>query len=236
MIDDIDKSKPEVIVDVIVAQVRRDRVRQMGILPPQNATVALQGNGATTSTGSGSTTTTTGGNLNFNSLQHLNTTNYSVTIDPVHAQLLFSDSNTKIPDNPRIRAADGIKASLKIGDRIPVAAGSFGTPLGIGTGVGALGVNTQFQYLDVGVNIDITPHVHPDHEISLKLTLDISNQTGTSTIGAINQPIISRRFAEQEIRLRDGEMNLLGGILEDQVTINSSGTPILSQIPILKYL
>src|SRR5437763_264375 len=234
MIDDIDKSKPEVIVDVIVAQVRRDRVRQMGILPPQNATVALQGTGAATS-GSGSTTTTSS-NLNFNSLQHLNSTNYAVTIDPVHAQLLFSDTNTKILENPRIRIADGIKASLKIGDRIPVATGSFGTPLGIGTGVGALGVNTQFQYLDVGVNIDITPHVHPDNEISLKLTLDISNQTGTSTIGGISQPIISRRGVDHEIRLKDGEMNLLGGILEDQVTDNHSGTPILGQIPILRYL
>lgn len=237
MIDDIDKSKPEVIVDVVVAQVRRDKVRQMGILPPQNATVALQGsNVSSTGTGTGGTTTTTGTGLNFNTLQHLNSTNYAVTIDPVHAELLFSDSNTKILENPRIRAADGIKASLKIGDRIPVATGSFGTPLGIGTGVGALGVNTQFQYLDVGVNIDITPHVHPDGEISLKVALEISNQTGTSNIGGISQPIISRRLVDHEIRLKDGEMNMLGGILEDQITNNSGGTPLLGQIPILRYL
>ena len=244
MIDDIDKSKPEVIVDVVVAQVRRDKVRQMGILPPQNASVALSGSNATTTTtnnnGSGGTTTTptttTTGNLNFNNLQHLNSTNYAVTIDPLHAQLLFSDSDTKILENPRIRAADGIKANLKIGDRIPVATGSFGTPLGIGTGVGALGVNTQFQYIDVGVKIDLTPHVHPDNEISLKVALEISNQTGTSTIGGISQPIISQRSADQEIRLRDGEMNLLGGILEDQIINTSSGTPVLGQIPILKYL
>ena len=240
MIDDIDKSKPEVIVDVVVAQVRRDKVRQMGILPPQNATVALQGtNVSSTGTGTGTggtTTTTTGSGLNFNSLQHLNSTNYAVTIDPIHAELLFSDSNTKILENPRIRAADGIKASLKIGDRIPVATGSFGTPLGIGTGVGALGVNTQFQYLDVGVNIDITPHVHPDGEISLKVALEISNQTGTSNIGGISQPIISRRLVDHEIRLKDGEMNMLGGILEDQITNNAGGTPLLGQIPILRYL
>src|SRR5947209_15121110 len=124
MIDDIDKSKPEVVVDVVVAQVRRDKVRMMGILPPQNATVALQGTNTSTTgtgTGTGTGTTTTSSGLNFNSLQHLNSTNYAVTLDPVHAQLLFSDSNTKILENPRIRAADGIKASLKIGDRIPVA-------------------------------------------------------------------------------------------------------------------
>jgi general secretion pathway protein D len=236
MIDDIDKSKPEVIVDVVVAQVRRDKVRQMGVLPPQNATVALQGSNTTASGTTGGTTTTTGGGLNFNNLQHLNSTNYAVTIDPLHAELLFSDSNTKILENPRVRSADGIKASLKIGDRIPIATGSFGTPLGVGTGVGALGVNTQFQYLDVGVNIDITPHVHPDGEVSLKIAGEISNQTGTSSIGGISQPIISRRSVDQEIRLKDGEMNILGGILEDQITDNNAGTPILGQIPILKYL
>ena len=242
IIDDVDKSKPEVVVDVVVAQVRRDKVRQMGILPPQNASVALQGTNTTTTpttTGTGTTTTTTtnsGSGLNFNDLQHLNSTNYAVTISPLTAELLFNDSNTKILENPQIRAADGIKASLNVGDRIPIATGSFGTPLGIGTGVGALGVNTQFQYIDVGVTIEITPHVHPDGEISLKATLTISNQTGTSTIGGISQPIISQRKIDHEIRLKDGEANLLGGILEDQVTLNTAGVPFLSKIPLLKYL
>lgn len=242
IIDDVDKSKPEVVVDVVVAQVRRDKVRQMGILPPQNASVALQGTNTTTTpttTGTGTTTTTTtnsGSGLNFNDLQHLNSTNYAVTISPLTAELLFNDSNTKILENPQIRAADGIKASLNVGDRIPIATGSFGTPLGIGTGVGALGVNTQFQYIDVGVTIEITPHVHPDGEISLKATLTISNQTGTSTIGGISQPIISQRKIDHEIRLKDGEANLLGGILEDQITLNTAGVPFLSKIPLLKYL
>lgn len=244
IIDDVDKSKPEVVVDVVVAQVRRDKVRQLGILPPQTATVALQGTNTTTTTpsgsgsGTGTTTTTTsnGTGLNFNDLQHLNSTNYSFTVSPLTAQAIFNDSNTKILENPQIRAADGIKASLNVGDRIPIATGSFGTPLGIGTGVGALGVNTQFQYIDVGVTIEITPHVHPDGEISLKATLTISNQTGTATIGGISQPIISQRKIDHEIRLKDGEANLLAGILEDQVTLNTAGWPFFSKIPLLKYL
>lgn len=244
IIDDVDKSKPEVVVDVVVAQVRRDKVRQLGILPPQTATVALQGTNTTTTTpsgsgsGTGTTTTTTnnGSGLNFNDLQHLNSTNYSFTISPLTAEAIFNDSNTKILENPQIRAADGIKASLNVGDRIPIATGSFGTPLGIGTGVGALGVNTQFQYIDVGVTIEITPHVHPDGEISLKATLTISNQTGTATIGGISQPIISQRKIDHEIRLKDGEANLLAGILEDQITLNTAGWPFFSRIPLLKYL
>jgi general secretion pathway protein D len=235
MIDDIDKSKPEVIVDVVVAQVRRDKLRNLGITPPQNLTVALQGvNGTTTS--SGTTTTSTGSGLNFNDLQHLNSTNYAVSIDSVKAVALFSDADTKIMQNPKIRATDNEKATLTIADKIPIATGSFGTPLGVGTAVGSVGVNTQFNYTDVGVKMEITPRVHPDGQITLKVSMEISNLNGSETIGGITQPIISTRKVEQSIRLMDGETNLLGGILEVQDTSTTSGTPFLGQIPILKYL
>jgi len=144
MIDDIDKSKPEVIVDVWVAQVRRDKLRNLGITPPQNLTVALQGTNTTsTGTGTGTTTTTSGGGLNFNDLQHLNSTNYAVTIDPLKAVALFSDADTKIMQNPKLRATDNEKATLTIADKIPIATGSFGTPRGIGTGVGSVGVKKK---------------------------------------------------------------------------------------------
>jgi general secretion pathway protein D len=234
MIDDIDKSKPEVIVDVVVAQVRRDKLRNLGITPPQNFSVALQGT-STTSSGTGTTTNTTSG-LNFNDLQHLNSTNYAVTVDSLKAVALFSDNDTKIMQTPRIRSTDNEKATLTIADKIPIATGSFGTPLGVGTAVGAVGVNTQFTYTDVGVKMEMTPRVHPDGMVTLKLSMEISNLNGQSTIGGISQPIISTRKVEHTIRLMDGETNLLGGILEvsDQDTV--SGTPFLGQIPLLKYL
>ena len=238
MIDDIDKSKPEVIVDVWVAQVRRDKLRNLGITPPQTITVALQGTNTTsTGTGTGTTTTSTGGGLiNFNDLQHLNSTNYAVKIDDVKAIALFSDADTKIMQNPKLRATDNEKATLTIADKIPIATGSFGTPLGIGTGVGSVGVNTQFTYTDVGVKMEITPRVHPDGQVTLKTSLEISNLNGSQTIGGITQPIISTRKVEHTIRLMDGETNLLGGILEVQDTSSTGGTPFLGQIPILKYL
>jgi general secretion pathway protein D len=234
MIDDIDKSKPEVIVDVIVAQVRRDKLRNLGITPPQNAAVTLQG--TNTTTGTGTTTTTSGSGLNFNDLQHLNSTNYAVSIDNIKAIALFSDADTKIMQNPKIRATDAEKATLTIADKIPIATGSFGTPLGVGTAVGSVGVNTQFTYTDVGVKMEITPRVHPDGQITLKLSMEISNLNGSETIGGITQPIISTRKVEQSIRLMDGEMNLLGGILEVSDQSTTGGTPFLGQIPILKYL
>src|SRR5262245_3398088 len=140
MVDDIDKSKPEIIVDVIVAQVRRDKVRNLGILPPQNASVALAG-GVTTTTNNGTTTTTNTPNLTINTLEHLNENNFVVTVDPVKAIAALSDANTKVLQSPRIRATDNEKATLKIADKIPVATGSFGTPVGVGAaGVPGLGV------------------------------------------------------------------------------------------------
>jgi general secretion pathway protein D len=236
MIDDIDKSKPEVIVDVIVAQVRRDKLRDLGITPPENASVALQSTVPGASTGNGTGTGTSGSTLNFNDLQHLNSTNYAVVIDPAKAVALFSDNDAKLIQSPRIRASDNEKATLKIADKIPIATGSFGTPVGIGTATGAIGVNTQFTYTDVGVILEITPRVHPDGQVTLKTVMEISNLNGSSTIGGISQPIISTRRVEHTIRLNDGEVNLLGGILEDQLTKTTSGTPFLGQIPLLKYI
>ena len=96
-------------------------------------------------------------------------------------------------------------------------------------------VNTQFQYLDVGVNIDITPKVHAGREVTLKISMDISSVTGQSNIGGISQPVIGQRKIEHEIRLKEGEVNILGGILEDQDIRSLNGIPGLAQIPILKY-
>jgi general secretion pathway protein D len=243
LVGDLDKARSEVIVDVAVMQVSRDKARTLGINPPTSATVALQSNiNTTTPTTSGTPTTTGNTNstsgsanqINLNRLGNLNATDFTVTINPATATALFNDSTTKIIQNPQIRAVDGQKASLKIGDRVPVATGSFQPGIG-GVGINPL-VNTQFQYLDVGVNIDITPRVHAAREVTLKISMDISNVTGQSNIGGISQPIIGQRKIEHEIRLKEGEVNLLGGMLEDSTTKSLSGIPGLSQIPILRYL
>jgi general secretion pathway protein D len=189
--------------------------------------VALQNNitntttapGSTTSnltTGSTSSTSGTPNQLNLNQINNLNATDFTITIPQATATALFSDTSTKLLQKPQIRAVDGQKASLKIGDRVPVATGSFQPGIG-GVGINPL-VNTQFQYLDVGVNIDITPKVHANGEVTLKITMDISSVTGTSNIGGISQPVIGQRKIEHEVRLKEGEVNLLGGIgLADQV-------------------
>ena len=221
LVGDLDKARPEVIVEVAIMQVSRDKTRNLGISPPTSATVALQNNLNTLrppapapTTGTSASTSGTANQINLNRLGNLNATDFTVTIPPATATALFSDSTTKIIQNPQIRAVDGQKASLKIGDRVPVATGSFQPGIG-GVGINPL-VNTQFQYLDVGVNIDITPKVHAGREVTLKVSMDISSVTGQSNIGGISQPVIGQRKIEHEIRLKEGEVNIMGGILEDQ--------------------
>ena len=244
LVSDLDKPKAEVIVDVAIMQVNRDKSRTLGISPPTSGSVTLQNNLNTTTTttqpGSqvGAAPVTTSGStpntISLNSIGNLNATDFTVTISQATATALFSDTNTKLIQKPQIRAVEGQKASLKIGQRVPVATGSFQPGIG-GVGINPL-VNTQFQYLDVGVNIDITPRVHSNGDVTLKITMEVSEVDTQSNIGGISQPVIGQRKIEHEVRLREGEVNLLGGMMEDQQTRALSGFPLLSQIPIFKYL
>src|SRR5208337_4964250 len=227
LVDDLDKARPEVIVDIAVMQVSKDRSRTLGLSPPTSATIQLQSNI--------NTTTTTSNGTNLNTLANLNATDFQVTIPSANLSAVMGDTDTKLIQNPQVRSLDGQKASLKIGERLPVATGSFQPGIG-GVGINPL-VNTQFQYIDVGVNIDVTPHVHSNREVSLKIVMEISSQTGTASIGGITQPIIGQKKVDLgEIRLRDGESSLIGGILDDSQTKSLSGIPGLAQIPILRYL
>lgn len=239
VINDIDKAKPEVVVQVEVLEARTDRLRDLGISPGQSASIAINPNASSSSSGSGSGSTPTN-NLTLNSLRHLTGSDYAVTLPNFTANAVLTDTYTKIIQDPELRSIDGQQAKLKIGDRIPIATGSFQAGVGVGA-VGGAGlvnplVNTQFQYQDVGVNIDITPRVHPNHEISLKTRIEVSSVTGTSTIGGISQPIISQRVVEHDIRLKDGEASILAGLIQrtDSKTLN--GWPGFAKIPVLRYL
>jgi general secretion pathway protein D len=243
LINDLDRAKPEVVVDVAVLEVSRNYERTIGVQLPQTASVAFQAsnNNASTSTSSTTTTSTTTGSttdtsngLTLNSLAHLNGTNFAVTIGQATANLLLTDSHTRILQNPRIRASDGQEASLKIGERLPVATGSYQT--GAATAIVSSLVNTQFQYLDIGVNVTIKPTVHYDRDVTLKLKIEVSSQNGTENLGGVNEPIITQRLVDQTIRLKEGEANIIGGIQQRQVSTAVSGTPGLASLPILKYL
>ena len=224
IIQDIDKAKPEVVVEVTVLEVDRSLLRQLGILPPQGTTLAYRTPGT-----SGTTATNT---VPLRNLGVINTANFTFTIPDTVAQFLETDSKTKLVQNPRIRATDGKLASIRIGQRVPVASGSFQPAF-----VGATGTPVvQFQYVDVGVNLDMTPRVLLNREVSMTVLVQIQALAGDRTIGGVTQPVFTNRQIQHEIRLAEGETNILGGIITDMESTSMTGIPGLKEIPILKLL
>jgi general secretion pathway protein D len=238
LINDLDKARPEVIVDISVLEVSKDWEKALGITWPTSASIQLQTDIDSTSSSSTSTVTATANEATLSNLAHLKSSNFLVTISAAKASLLLSDSNTKILDNPRIRCTDGQKATMKIGKKIPVATGSYSS--GSSTSTVSSLVNTQFQYQDVGVNIEMTPTVHFDRDVTLKIKLEDSSEGASVTMGsgsdAISEPTIIQKTSEQVIRLREGEASIMSGMMSKTDTVSWNGVPGLSSIPGLKYL
>ncbi|MGA2808567.1 MAG: cohesin domain-containing protein, partial [Terracidiphilus sp.] len=240
LVNDLDKARPEVVVDIAVLEVSKNWEKTLGVAWPSSFGVALQPpctSSSSSSSCSSSSSTTTGSTSStptLYDLSHLKATDFAVTVGSATLNLLLTDSNTKVLQNPRIRATDAQKATMKIGSRIPIATGSYQT--GAATAVVSSLVNTQFQYQDVGVNIEMTPTVHFDHDVTIKVKIEVTSQSGSVTISGVTEPILSQRVVDQVIRLREGEANILGGIQDKQDQVSWTGIPGLSTIPILKYL
>lgn len=243
LVANLDKARPEVVIDVAVMEVSRDLLRNIGIQLPQTASISFQpsnanldnnnNNNTTDSTTTTNTTSTTTSGITVDNLAHLNSTNFAVTIGQAAVNLLLTDTRSRIIQNPQIRASDGQQATLKIGERIPIATGSYQT--GAATAIVSSLVNTQFTYIDVGVNLDLKPTIHFDNDVSMKVAVEVSATNGSTTISGVTEPIITQRKIDQTIRLKDGEANLLGGIQQHQTTMTISGTPGLGELPLLKY-
>ncbi len=235
LINDLDKARPEVVVDIAVLEVSKNWERNLGIAWPSSIGVALQSPTASTSSTSSTSTTSTTTNPTIYDLAHLKASDFAVTVGAATANMLLSDSNTKVLQNPRIRSTDQQKATMKIGQRIPIATGSFQSGVGVAVGVSPL-AETQFQYQDVGVNIDMTPTIHFDQDITLKMKIEVSSVASEQSIGGVTEPIFAQHTSEQVIRLHEGEASILGGILEKQDVVSWTGIPGLSSIPLVKYL
>ena len=238
LLNDLDRARPEVVVDVAILEVNRDKMRKLGLTLPQQVSITPQATPGTTTTGSGTgtgtgNTPTTPSNFTLNSLAHLNATNFAVGISGATLDALLTDADTRILQNPNIRATDGQRATLKIGQKIPIATGSYNA--GVSTGLASIGVQTQFTFIDVGVNIDMTPTVHYDNEVTLKMKIEVSSQQSSVTISGVTEPIIGQRVSDQVITLKEGEPGILAGILTKQDNLSVSGTPGLGELPFFKY-
>jgi general secretion pathway protein D len=255
ILHDLDKPKSEVVVDIIVMEASSVYTRQLtaalapgGLNVPVNFTprAGLQvvtnnnstssSSSSTSSTSSTSTTTasTATNAVPLSNLGRLSTADWSLAVPGALLQAVLSDARTKVLQTPQLRAVDGVKAELKIGDRQPTATGSFQPGVG-GVGINPL-VNTQFTYLDVGVNVALQSRVFDSGDVFLHLDLDVSSVTGHVNLGGIDQPIIGQRKVTQEVRVHEGQPALLGGLTKIQDTKTVTGIPGLNSIPLLRRL
>jgi general secretion pathway protein D len=246
LIRDLDKPRGEVVVDIIVIEANSSLSRQITAAiastglnvpitfnPRTSIQVKQPGTGTDTGTGTG-TDTTSGLAIPLSQVGHLSSADFSVVLPNALLQAVLSDTKSKVLQSPELRALDNTKALLKIGDREPTATGSFQPGIG-GVGINPL-VNTQFNYLDVGVNVEITPRIHENGDVSMHISLDISTVNGYVDLGGLKQPIIGQRRVEHDIRMHEGEVSLLAGLTKTQEDKSVSGIPGLSSIPLLRRL
>jgi general secretion pathway protein D len=189
----------------------------------------------TTTTGTGTTGSSSVTQVPFTALGHISSADYSITSLPgAQFEAILNDSSTRVLQSPQIRATDNVKASIKIGEKVPTASGSF-QPGVAGVGVSPL-VNTQFTYLDVGVNVDILPRIHENGDVSAHLELDVSQVDNYQNLGGISEPVIGQNKATADVTMKDGVVNLIGGIIQDTNSKAITGIPGLANIPILGRL
>ena len=214
----IDKAKPEVLIDVAVLEVDRSYKQTLGITPPTSITAANP---------PGSTGTT----VSIKDADRLGSGNFYFTIPT--ATFLATRTNARVLQNPSLRASDGKVAKLRIGTQQPVAQGSFQPTFG-GT-VGGSPV-VQFTTIDVGVDLDFTPRVLMNRDVAMNVIVKVKSINGFEVLSGNRYPILSNRSVEHDIRLKEGESSVIGGIITDSDSVSTEGIPGVERVPLLKYL
>ena len=219
----IDKARPEVIIDVELLEVDRLRLREYGLQfgSPSDAGVA----------GIAGSADVNRDDLTLRSLRNLTQADVFLSgVPSLFYRLLKNDTSTRTLANPQLRTSEGLAAQARFGERVPVPITQF-APIATG------GINqqpiTSFEYQNIGVNIDITPRTHHDDEVSLALKLSVSSLSGTGFAGL---PTFGNREVTTTIRLKDGETNMLAGLIRDDERTVLSGTPGLSDLPLIGRL
>jgi general secretion pathway protein D len=264
IVHDLDKPRPEVLLDILILETSTTFNKQItaaiastGLNVPFNFTprssIQVQGSstsGTTTATTSSTSTTstttttpttstgtsssTTGTAIPLSQLGHLASADFSTTLPSALLAAAMSDAKTTVLQAPELRAVDNVKSTLNIGEREPTASGSFQPGVG-GVGVNPL-VNTQFTYIDIGVNVEVLARIHSDTEVSMDLLLNITSVTGTVNLGGISQPIIGQRKIQHSLRMMEGQVAIIGGLVTRQDDKTITGIPGLQAIPFLGNL
>jgi len=242
LVHELDRSKAEIVMEVAVVEADRDRVRDLGIYPATitsagSITPGVQG-GLVYAPSLIATTPTTGTSTTAPSGFHLSTRDFAVVVPSVAANAILSDTRTHILENPQVRATDGLIAKLKIGESVPIATASFLPTLGTTTSTSGVGLlaSTQFQYKDIGVILELTPHLLADGEVAIHASIEISSQGANVSVAGVTEPTFGERKIEHDIRLKEGETSVLGGLIQTTITHTVGGVPFLGDVPILRYL
>lgn len=223
IISAIDKARPEVVIDVELLEVDRTQLREYGLQIASPASPTPSGiNGSVDVNREG---------LTLRDLRNLTDADVFLTgLPALYYRLLKTDNATRVLANPQLRTSEGMAAQARFGERVPVPVTTF-APIAAG------GVQTQpitsFNYENIGVNIDITPRTHHDDEVSLNVRVEISAISGT---GFGNLPTFGNRSISTLIRLKDGETNMLAGLIRDDERTVMSGVPGLVDIPVIGRL
>jgi general secretion pathway protein D len=219
-----DKAKAEVVVDVELLQIDLDKQRDIGAV--------VTGLGGTLSATTPVDDRGVALPVNLDTLRGIRSANLVFTIPSIAYNLIKTVGNTQTLANPELRISEGEKATLHIGQRVPVPVTTFTTGVQNGT-LGSLPA-TSFQYQDIGIKVSIEPRVHHNHEVTLKLTVEVSDIAAAATTQDL--PSFNTRTIEATIRLKDGETNFLAGLIQETEGTTSQKTPFLGDIPILGRL
>jgi general secretion pathway protein D len=223
----IDKARPEVIIDVELLEVDRTRLLEYGLQiasPVSSGTPSGLNGGVSVATDSA-------GAVTLQTLRNLTSSDILATgVPSLYYRLLKTDSNTRTLANPQLRTSEGAAATAKFGERVPVPVTTFAP---IATGGTPQQPITSFNYENIGVNIDITPRTHHDDDVTLALHVSVTNISGTGFGGL---PTFGNREIQTVIRLRDGETNMLAGLIRDDERNSLAGVPGLSDIPLVGRL
>jgi general secretion pathway protein D len=225
-----DKSKAEVVIDVELLQINSLRLRDIGVtLSSYQVSQTLDTGGTTGGGTGGGTTTPTPGRVRVSDLEFLNQSNWFLTLPNFLYNFVKQNSDAQLLAKPQLRITEGEKASLVIGDKVPIPLTSFNTSNTVGGNIVPI---TSFQYTDVGIRIDLEPRVHHNREVTLKVKVAVDQINSFRG----DQPIIGTRTIESVIRLQDGETNFLAGLIRTDENNSENGMPGLSEIPILGRL
>ena len=217
-----DKAKAEVVIDVELLQINTSKLLDLGMNLSQyqvGASLDLGGEDVP---------------LRLSDVEFLNSNNWVLSIPNFLFNFVKNAGDAQTLAQPKLRITEGEKATLTIGDRVPIPTTTFNTSNTVGGNIVPV---TSFQYQDVGIQIELEPRVHHNEEVSLTVRVEVSDIQGfVQGSGGQQQPVIGTRTIESAIRLRDGETNFLAGLIRTDESESESGIPGLADIPWLGRL